>query len=62
MLVGRMGEDVDAGLLRSGLDADGVVSLRVGAYLGELVRHGEAEPRWLDRTIELLWILMAPSP
>ena len=62
MLVGRMREDVDAGLLRPGLDADGVVSLMVGAYLGELVRHGEVEPGWLDRTIELLWILIAPPP
>lgn len=62
MLVSRMREDVDAGLLRPELDADGVVSLMVGAYLGELVRHGHVEPGWLDRTIELLWILMAPPP
>ena len=38
------------------------MSLMVGAYLGELVRHGEVEPGWLDRTIELLWILIAPPP
>ncbi|CAM3540182.1 TetR-like C-terminal domain-containing protein [Nocardioides zeicaulis] len=62
MLVSRMREDVDAGLLRPGLDADGVVSLMVGAYLGELVRHGVVGPDWLDRTIEMLWALMAPSP
>lgn len=62
MLVSRMREDMDAGLLRAELDADGVVSLMVGAYLGELVRHGEVEPGWLDRTIELLWTLIAPSP
>jgi hypothetical protein len=62
MLVSRMREDMDAGLLRAELDADGVVSLMVGAYLGELVRHGEVEPGWLDRTIELLWTLMAPPP
>jgi AcrR family transcriptional regulator len=60
VLVSRMRDDVDAGLLRPGLDADGVVSLMVGAYLGELVRHGEVEPGWLDRTLELLWMLMAP--
>lgn len=60
MLVSRMREDADAGLLRPELDADGVVSLMIGAYLGELVRHGEVEPDWLDRTIEMLWILMAP--
>ena len=59
-LVRRIGADVDAGLLRAGLDAEGVVSLMVGAYLGELVRRGEVAPEWLDRTLELLWVLMAP--
>ena len=62
MLMSRMREDVDAGLLRPELDADGAVSLMIGAYLGELVRHGEVEPGWLDRALELLWILMAPPP
>lgn len=61
MLVSRMREDIDAGLLRPGLDTDGVVSLMLGAYLGELVRHGEVDAGWIDRTIELLWTLMAPS-
>ncbi len=60
MLVSRMREDVDAGLLRPDLDADGVVSLMLGAYLGELVRHGRVEPGWTDRTIDLLWVLMTP--
>ncbi|WP_299931500.1 helix-turn-helix domain-containing protein [uncultured Nocardioides sp.] len=59
VLVRRIRDDVDAGLLRSRLDAEGVVSLMVGAYLGELVHHGEVAPDWLDRTIELLWVLMA---
>lgn len=59
LLVGRIRDDVDAGLLRPDLDAEGVVSLMVGAYLGELVRHGAVEADWLDRTIELLWTLMA---
>ena len=59
MLVSRMREDIDAGLLRPDLDADGVVSLMLGAYLGELVRHGQVEPGWVDRTIDLLWMLMA---
>ncbi|NPC44099.1 TetR/AcrR family transcriptional regulator [Nocardioides sp. zg-1230] len=59
-LVQLIRADVDAGLLRAGLDAEGVVSLMVGAYLGELVRRGEVAPAWLDRTLELLWVLMAP--
>jgi AcrR family transcriptional regulator len=60
-LVERIRDDVDAGLLRAGLDADGVVSLMVGAHLGELVRHGEVAPEWMDRALELLWVLMAPG-
>ena len=58
-LVGRIRDDVDGGLLRPDLDAEGVVSLMVGAYLGELVRHGEVAPDWLDRSLEMLWALMA---
>lgn len=60
VLVGRIREDVAAGLLRPDLDAEGVVSLMVGAYLGELVRRGEVAPEWLDRSLELLWTLMTP--
>ncbi len=58
LLVSRIRDDVDDGLLRPDLDAEGVVSLMVGAYLGELVRHGKVDPDWLDRTLELLWTLM----
>ena len=61
VLVRRIRDDVDAGLLREGLDADGVVSLMVGAHLGELLRHGEVRPAWMDRALELLWVLMAPD-
>jgi len=61
LLVERIRADVEAGLLREGLDADGVVSLMVGAYLGELVLHGEVAPEWMDRALELLWVLMAPG-
>jgi AcrR family transcriptional regulator len=60
-LVGRIRDDVAGGLLRPDLDAEGVVSLMVGAYLGELVRHGEVAPDWLDRSLEMLWTLMVPS-
>jgi AcrR family transcriptional regulator len=60
VLVGRIRDDAAAGLLRPDLDAEGVVSLMVGAYLGELVRRGEVAPGWLDRSLELLWTLMTP--
>jgi AcrR family transcriptional regulator len=57
-LVERIEEDSSAGLLRAGLDADGVVSLMIGAYLGELVRRGRVDPGWLDRSMEMLWTIM----
>lgn len=59
VLVSRISDDVEAGLLRPDLDAEGVVSLMVGAYLGELLLRGDVEPGWLDRARELLWTLMA---
>ena len=59
-LVARIRDDVDAGRLRPGLDADGIVSLMIGAYLGELVRRGEVGDDWLDRAMEMVWALMVP--
>ena len=62
-LVGRIRDDVAGGLLRPDLDAEGVVSLMVGAYLGQLVLRGDVEPDWLDRSLEMLWTLMVqPEP
>lgn len=57
-LVKRIRSDSRARRLRPGLDADGIVSLMFGAYLGEILRHGQVEPDWLDRCMEMLWILM----
>lgn len=59
VLVARISNDVEAGLLRPDLDSEGVVSLMVGAYLGQLVLRGDVEPDWLDRSLEMLWTLMA---
>jgi AcrR family transcriptional regulator len=58
-LVKRIRKDSRAGLLRPGLDADGIVSLMIGAYLGELVRRGRVKPDWLDRSMEMIWAVMA---
>jgi len=58
-LVKRIDDDSRAGLLRPGLDADGIVSLMIGAYLGELVRSGEVAPDWLDRSMAMFWAVMA---
>ena len=58
-LVTRIRGDVEAGRLRADLDADGIVSVMIGAYLGELVRRGEVGDDWLDRAMEMVWALMA---
>ena len=60
-LVKRIRKDSRAGLLRPALDADGIVSLMIGAYLGELVRRGRVGPDWLDRSMEMIWAVMARS-
>jgi AcrR family transcriptional regulator len=60
-LVERIEQDSRAGLLREGVDADGVVSLMIGAYLGEIVRRGRVGPDWLDRSMEMLWTVMVQS-
>jgi AcrR family transcriptional regulator len=61
-LVARIREDSRAGLLRPDVDADGVVSLFVGAYLGELVRRGRVDDDWMDRSLDMIWsILATPS-
>ena len=59
-LVARIREDMEAGLLRPDLDPDGVVSLLLGAYLGELVRRGRVDPGWLDRSLEMIWTTLLP--
>ena len=61
-LVARIREDVHTGLLRPGVDADGVVSLMLGAYLGELVRRGRVAPDWLDRCLDMVWATLTPLP
>ena len=61
MLVARIRDDARAGQLRSDVDSDGVVSLLLGAYLGELVRRGRVAPDWLDRSLEMIWATMATT-
>lgn len=54
-------DDVAAGVLRPDLDPDTVVSLLLGAYLGELVRRGHVDPGCSERCVELMWVAMARS-
>jgi hypothetical protein len=55
----RIQEDMRAGLLRADVDADGVVSLLMGAYLGELVRRGRVDGDWMDRCLDMMWLILA---
>jgi AcrR family transcriptional regulator len=54
-LVTLIDADVAAGRLRPDLDADAVVSLLMGCYLGELLRRGVVADDWLSRCAELMW-------
>jgi AcrR family transcriptional regulator len=47
--------DVAAGTLRPEVDADAVVSLLFGAYLGELVRRGQVSKGFADSCVDLIW-------
>ncbi|WP_278249493.1 hypothetical protein [Nocardioides sp. IC4_145] len=38
-----------------------MVSLLLGAWLGELVRRGRVGDDWLDRSLDLLWPLLDPD-
>jgi AcrR family transcriptional regulator len=54
--------DVAAGDLRPGLDAEAAVSLFLGAYLGELVRHGSVGEDWLERCLDVMWVALTGEP
>ena len=63
-LVELIRADVATGDLRSDLEADTVVSMLVGAYLGELVRRGRVDEDFSSRCVDLMWVAMtstAPS-
>lgn len=57
-LVELIRSDIAAGALRPGLEPDTVVSLLIGAFLGELVRRGVVEDGFIDRCVDLMWAAM----
>lgn len=57
-LVELIGSDIANGTLRPGLEPDTVVSLLIGAYLGELVRRGVVADGFIDRCVDLMWAAM----
>jgi len=53
-LVQLIEDDVAAGRLREDLDSDAVVTLLMGSYLGELLRHGHVGSDWVGRYADVL--------
>jgi AcrR family transcriptional regulator len=46
--------DIDAGEVARHVDPDAVIGLLFGAYLSEVLRHGEPRMGWTDATADLL--------
>lgn len=59
-LVALMREDMAAGELRADLEPEAVVSLLIGAYLGELVRRGRVDDGYGHGVLDLMWTAMTP--
>lgn len=53
-LTALMEADVDSGRLTRYVDPDSLVGLLLGAYLGEVLRHGQPRDGWLDSTVDFL--------
>lgn len=61
-LVDLIRADMAAGELRGDLDPDAVVSLLVGAYLGELLRRGRVAKDFSKTCVDLIWVAMRAEP
>jgi AcrR family transcriptional regulator len=46
--------DIDTGAVSRSADPDALIGLLLGAYLGELLRHGKPRRGWNADTVELL--------
>lgn len=61
-LVDLIHADMADGRLRPDLDADSVVSLLFGAYLGELIRRGQVDDGFSERCVDLIWVAIRAAP
>lgn len=57
-LVDLIRADVASGELRADIDADVVVSVLIGAYLGEVVRRGRVDSTFGEKCVDLIWVAM----
>ncbi|GAA2030787.1 hypothetical protein GCM10009740_20630 [Terrabacter terrae] len=53
-LQARIDADVAAGRIRAEVNADAVAGLAFGAYLGEVLRYGQARQGWADGVVRIL--------
>lgn len=53
-LRGQIAVDIDAGRVARHVEPDVVIGLLFGAYLSEVLRHGEPRAGWTDGTVDLL--------
>lgn len=61
-LRGQIEADMDAGRVARQVDPDVVVDLLLGAYLGEVLRHGEPREAWVRDTVDFFARALAPGP
>jgi hypothetical protein len=61
-LVDLIRADAAAGELRTDFDPDVVVSVLIGASLGELVRRGRIGQDFNDKCVDLIWVAMKAEP
>jgi AcrR family transcriptional regulator len=57
----QISADIDAGQVAR-VDPDAVIGLLIGAYLGEVLRHGERRRTWNKDTVELLTRVLEVRP
>jgi AcrR family transcriptional regulator len=50
----QIAADIDAGQVAPQIEPDAVIGLLLGAYLGEVLRHGEPSKGWIDETVALV--------
>lgn len=55
-------ERTAAGELRHDFDPPTVISLLLGAFVGQLIRGREPDAAWADNLLTLLWPAFAPQP
>ncbi len=61
-LQGQIDADISAGRIRGDTNAEALAGLAFGAYLGELLRHGQPRNGWADGVVGVLLRGTEPTP